>query len=76
MGYLVREDMSCKCRIVLAKEDINLEGRAYIFLDITLRKRLVKSFLRSVLVYGIETCKLRKEEERRLQAFEVWRRED
>ena len=38
----------------------------------SLKKRLVKSLIWSVALYGAETWTLRKEDERRLEAFEMW----
>ena len=37
-----------------------------------IRKRLVKSLVWSVLLYGCETWTLRKEDVKRLEAFEMW----
>ena len=41
-------------------------------LNKNLKKRLVKSLIWSVALYGAETWTLRKEDERRLEAFEMW----
>lgn len=41
-------------------------------LDLDLKKRIVKTFIWSVLLYGAETWTLRKEERSRLEAFEMW----
>ena len=40
--------------------------------DKGIRKRLVKSLVWSVLLYGCETWTLRKEDIKRLEAFEMW----
>ena len=37
-----------------------------------LRKRLVKCYVWSVALYGAETWTLRKEDEKKLEAFEMW----
>ena len=37
-----------------------------------LRKRLVKCFVWSVVLYGAETLTLRRNEQKRLGAFEMW----
>ena len=36
------------------------------------RKKLVKCFVWSVALYGAETCTLRWNEQKRLEAFEMW----
>ena len=41
-------------------------------LEKELRKRLVKWFVWSVVLYGAETWTLRRDEEKRLEAFEMW----
>ena len=38
----------------------------------SLKKRLVKSLVWSVALYGAETWSLRKEDEKRLEAFKMW----
>ncbi|KAJ4447011.1 hypothetical protein ANN_08999 [Periplaneta americana] len=46
-------------------------------LEEELRKRLVKCFVWSVALYGVETWALRRSEEKRLEAFDnmwIWRR--
>ena len=37
-----------------------------------LRKRLVNSFVWSVALFGAETWTLRRNEQKRLEAFEMW----
>ena len=37
-----------------------------------LKKRMVKAFVWSVVLYGSETWTLQKEDIRRLEAFEIW----
>ena len=39
---------------------------------VDLRKRLVKTFVWPVVLYGCETWTMRKEEINRLNAFEMW----
>ena len=41
-------------------------------MDLSLRVRLVKTLVWSVLLYGCETWTLGKEEKRRIEAFEMW----
>ena len=41
-------------------------------LESELRKRLVKRFVWSVVLYGSETWTLRRDEQKPLEAFEMW----
>src|SRR6218665_1697523 len=41
-------------------------------LNKNLKKRIIKSMIWSVVLYGSETWTLRKEDIRRLEAFEMW----
>ena len=41
-------------------------------LEKELKKRLVKCFVWSVALYGAETWTLRRNEQKRLEAFEMW----
>ena len=41
-------------------------------LRIDLRKRLVKTLVRPVVLFGCETWTMRKEDTNRLNAFEMW----
>ena len=41
-------------------------------LEKELRKRLMKCFVWSVALYGAETWTLRRNEQKRLEAFEMW----
>ena len=53
-----------KCRIALAKEPINRKRRLLCgLLDIKLRRKTVKCFVWTMLLYVAETWTLRKEEE-------------
>ena len=59
-------------KIALAKEAfINRKELITESLCKNVKKRLVK-MLRSVALYGTETWTLRKENERRLEAFKMW----
>lgn len=77
LGSIITEDMRChkevKTRIAMAKEAFNKKRRLLCgSMDRNLRKRLAKCFIWSVALYGAETWTLRKEDERRLEAFEMW----
>ena len=41
-------------------------------LEKELRKRLVKCFVCSIVLYGADTWTLRRNEQKRLEAFEMW----
>ena len=77
LGCTISSDMSCnqevKMRIAIAKEAFNRRKNVFCGpMDIGLRKRLVKCFVWSVALYGAETWTLRRNEEKRLEAFEMW----
>ena len=57
----------------MAQKDSNRK-RSIFFgpLEKELRKRLVKCFVWSVALYGAETWTLRRNERKRLEAFEMW----
>ena len=81
MGCLVREDIRCsqqvKWRIASGQETLNRKKRLLCgTLDAKLRKMMVKYSVWGVLLYGADIWTLRKEEEKRLEAFEIgkWRR--
>ena len=66
-----------KQRIAMAKEAFNRKRSIFRGpLEKELRKRLVKCFVWSVVLYGAETWTLRQNEQNQLEAFEmsVWRR--
>ncbi|KAJ4439488.1 hypothetical protein ANN_07612 [Periplaneta americana] len=64
-GCTISSNMSCcqevKRRITMAKEAFNRK-----------RKSLVRCFVWSVALYGSETWTLRRSEEKRIEAFEMW----
>jgi len=41
-------------------------------LNKNLKKRIIKSMIWSVVLYGLETWTMRKEDIKRLEAFEIW----
>ncbi|KAJ4436026.1 hypothetical protein ANN_18652 [Periplaneta americana] len=60
-------------RIVMPKEAFNRKRSIFCGpLKKELRKRLVKCFVWIVALYGAETWTLRRIEEKRLEAFEMW----
>ena len=60
-------------RIAMAKEAFN--KRKEILrrsLDVNLRERIVKTIIWPVVLYGSETWTIKKNDTKRLQAFEMW----
>ena len=77
LGSTITED--CKSqgeirrRIILGKEAYNknkelMRGK----LELSLKKRLIKTLIWSVVLYGSETWTMQKEDINRLEAFEMW----
>ena len=59
--------------ITTAKEAFNRKRSIFCWpLEKELRKRLVKCFMWSVVLYGAETCTLRRNDQKQLEAFEMW----
>src|SRR6476619_3133592 len=81
LGSLISEDGRClddiKTRIRMAKDAFNKRKELITrSIRVDLRKRLVKTLVWPVVLYGCETRTMRKEEINRLNSFEmcVWRR--
>ena len=69
-GYSARE---IKMRIVIAKEVFNTKISLFRSkLNIELRKKLARSYVWSIALYGSETWTLGKLERKYLESFEVW----
>ena len=68
-----RSEKEVRTRIALAK-DAFMEHRMLLTksLNQTLKKRLAKSLVWSVLLYGSEGWTLKKDDIRRLESFEMW----
>ena len=77
LGSVITEDGRCvdeiRTRIGMAKNAFS-KRRELLTNNINrgLKKRLVKTLIWSVLLYGSETWTLRKEDMKRLEAFEMW----
>ena len=78
LGSVVTEDGRCleeiKTRIAIAKTSFNrikslVTNRS---ISIGLRKRFIKSYVWSTLLYGCESWNINKEMERRIEATEMW----
>ena len=81
MGCNISSNMNCcqevKQRTAMAKEAFNRKRSIFCGpLELELRERLVKCFAWSVALYDAETSTLRRNEQKRLEAFEmcIWRR--
>ena len=62
-----------KCRIAMAKEAFALRKELLTNrLSMELKKKLVQTVVWPVLMYGCETWTIKKEEAKRLEAFEMW----
>jgi len=77
LGSLISEDGRClddvKTRIGMAKDAFNKRKELLTrSIRVDLRKRLVKTLVWPVVLYGCETWTMRKEEINRLNAFEMW----
>ena len=77
LGSTITEDAKChveiKRRIAMGKDAFYkrgelLRGR----LNKNLKKRLIKTLIWSVVLYGSETWTMRKEDIKRIEAFEMW----
>jgi len=77
LGSLITEDGRCdveiKCRIAMAKEAFNKRRELLTknFKKET-RKRIIKTIIWPIMMYGSETWVLKAEDCRRIQAFEMW----
>ncbi|KAJ4446720.1 hypothetical protein ANN_13417 [Periplaneta americana] len=68
LGCTISSNISC-CQ----EERLNRKRSVFCgLLEKDLRKRLVKCFVWSVALYGTETWTLRRSEEKRIEAFEMW----
>src|SRR6476469_4112346 len=77
LGSLISEDGRCldyvKARIGMAKDAFNKRKELLTRnIRVDLRKRLVKTLVWLVVLYGCETWTVRKEEINRLNTFEMW----
>src|SRR6478672_2404518 len=77
LGSLISEDGRClddvKPRIGMAKDAFNKRKELLTrSIRVDRRKRLVKTLVWPVVLYGCETWTMRKKEINRLNAFEMW----
>ena len=77
LGCNFSSNMNCcqevKQRIAMPKEAFNRKRSIFCgLLEKELRKRLVKGFVWSAALYGAEILTLRRNKQKRLEAFEMW----
>ncbi|KAJ4433549.1 hypothetical protein ANN_15858 [Periplaneta americana] len=77
LGCTISSNMSCcqevKRRLAMAKEAFNRNRRIFCGpLEKELKNRLLKCFVSNIALYGTETWTLRRSDEKRLEAFEMW----
>ena len=66
-------EQEIKRRIGIAKEAFRKKKHVFCgSFSKELRKRLIKCFVWSIVLYGAETWTLRKSDQKRLEAFEMW----
>ena len=62
-----------KCRIAITKAALNKTRALFTgTLDLELRKKLVKCYIWSIVLYGAETGTLRTVDQKQLECFEMW----
>jgi hypothetical protein len=78
---MITNDARCtreiKARIAMAKAAFNKKKTLFTSkLDLELRKKLVKCYIWSIALYGVETWTLRKLDQKYLESIEMccWRR--
>ena len=77
LGCNISSNMNCceevKQRKAMGNEAFNRKRSTFCGpLEKELRKILVKCFMRSVVLYGAKTWTLRRNEQKQLEAFEMW----
>jgi len=77
LGSILTNDGRCtceiKCRIAMAKAAFNKKRTLFTStLDLELRKKLVKCYIWSIVLYGAETWTLRAVDQKHLESFEMW----
>jgi hypothetical protein len=61
-----------KSRIAMAKAAFNMNTLFTSKFDLNLRKKLIKCYIWSIAMYGVETWALRKVDQEYLESFEMW----
>jgi hypothetical protein len=78
LGSILTNDVRCtckiKCRIAMAKAAFNKKRTLFTgILDLELRKKLVKCYVWSIALYGVESWTLRAVDQKHLESSETWR---
>ena len=73
---MLTDDRRCACeiksRIAMAKAAFNKKKNIFTSkLDLNLRKKVVKCYVRSMALYGAETWTLRAADRKHLESFEM-----
>jgi hypothetical protein len=76
-GSILTNDKRCiceiKCRIAMAKAAFNNKRALFTStLVLELRKKLVKCYIWSIALYGVETWVFRALDHKNLESFEMW----
>jgi len=76
LGSILTNDGRCtceiKCRIAMDKAAFNMKRTLFTStLDLELRKKLVKCYVWSIALYGVETWTLRAMDQKHLESFEM-----
>jgi hypothetical protein len=77
LGVILTNDVRCTCeikyKIATAKAAFNKKRALFTStLDLKLRKKLVKCYIRSIASYGAETWMLQAVDQKHLESFEMW----
>jgi len=76
LGSILTNYGRCTCeikyRIAMAKAAVNKRALFTSILDLELRKKLVKCYIGSISLYGVETWTLRTVDKKHLERFEMW----
>jgi hypothetical protein len=76
LGSMIKYDARCtreiKARIAMAITALNKKTLFTSKLDLELRKKLVKCYIWSITLYGVETWTLGKLDQKYLESFERW----
>ena len=77
LGSILSNDGRCTrdftCRIAMAKAAFNKKrALSTSTFDLELRKKLVKCYIWSIALYGVETWTLRTVNQKHLASFEMW----
>jgi hypothetical protein len=77
LGSMITNNARCtreiKSSIAMAKAAFNKKKNLFTSkLDLNLKKKLVKCYIWSIALYGVETWTLRKVDQKYLESFEMW----